>query len=303
MERAMPQALLSHEEADRRTQNIFPPTPPRPTVGDAMRRCWPLVLIAILAFGAAGAYYGHSRPPVYKATASLTVGLADLTTQTVPGFAVGGEVVASAYSRSIQSDGVIVPAARALRMTPGQVRSRVTSTPVPSSPIFTITATGASPGDSVRVANAVSRSMIAYGRSRSSSAGAFAALLQRYRQAVRRRNQARSRVARLRSAASSGSTSSTGSSASGNGTLAEARADLQTEELRMDSLAEQYRSRAAAPGSTPPVQRLVDATGASNDRSSRVQLYGAIGALAGLCVGGALAVLFTGLRHRRRLAR
>jgi hypothetical protein len=142
--------------------------------------------------------------------------------------------------------------------------------------------------------------MIAYGRSRSSSAGAFAALLQRYRQAVRRRNQARSRVARLRSAASSGSTSS---SASGNGTLAEARADLQTEELRMDSLAEQYRSRAAAPGSTPPVQRLVDATGASNDRSSRVQLYGAIGALAGLCVGGALAVLFTGLRHRRRLAR
>jgi len=298
----MPQALPSHE-ADR-PQGIFSPTPPRPTVGDAMRRYWPLVLLAVLAFGAAGAYLGHSRRPVYKATASLSVGLLDLTTQSVPGFAVGGEVVASGFSRSVQTDGVIVPAARQLHMTPGEVRAHVSSTSVPNSPVFTITASGSSPGDVVRIANAMSRSMIAYGRSRSNSGAAFTALLERYRQAVRQRDRARSRVAKLRSSASgdSGATTSA-ASPSKPGALATARADLEAQQLRVDSLAEQYRSRAAAPGATPAVQRLVDAQSASNDRSSKVQLYGALGALAGLCLGAALAVLITGVRYRWRAAR
>jgi uncharacterized protein involved in exopolysaccharide biosynthesis len=270
-----------------------------------VRRYWPVVLIAVLLFGAAGAYVGHQRKPVYEATASLSVGLLDLTTQSVPGFAVGGEVVAGGYSRSVQTDAIVVPVARQLRMTPSEVRGRVSSTPVPNSPIFTITADGSSAGEAIAIANAVSRSMIAYGRARSNTGAAFSALLDRYRQAVRRRNQARSRVSTLRSrvSGSDGSAESSSPSPSERRELAQARADLATQQLRVDSIGEQYRARAAAPGQSPVVQRLVDAAGASSDRTSKTQLYGAIGALGGLCLGTALAVFVTAVGYRRRRRR
>src|SRR6266487_828700 len=62
MERAMPQAIPSHE-SDRPPPGVIDPPPSRPTVGDATRRYWPLVLIAVLVLGAFGAYTGHSRRP------------------------------------------------------------------------------------------------------------------------------------------------------------------------------------------------------------------------------------------------
>jgi hypothetical protein len=313
MERAKPQALPSHE-ADRPPQGIIAPTPARPTVGDAVRRYWPLVLLWVLVCGAYGAYYGHSRKPVYKATASLSIGLLDVTTQSVPGFAVGGEVVAAGYSRSLQTDAIIVPAARELHMTPADVRGRVSSSSVPDSPIVMITAAGSSAGEAVAVANAVSHSMIAYGRTRANSGRVFTALLQRYRGAVRDRNRARSRLDALRSAqsktkdttsqtaASQGTPSNSSARKPKPGEIARAKADLAGQQLRVDSLGDQYRARATAPGNTPVVQRLVDAEGASNDRNSKIQLYAGLGVLGGLCVGTALAVLIAGIRYRRRPA-
>ena len=291
----MPQALPSHETGTP-PQGSFDPTP-WPTVGDALRRWWPLVVLAVLVFGGFGGYYAYSRKPVYQATSSLSVGLLNLTTQSVPGFAVGGEVVASGFSRSVQSDGVILPVARRLHVSPSEVRGRVSSSSIPSSPIFTITATGSSRGDAVALANAVSRSMVAYGRAHSGARGATTALLQRYRAAIQRLNKAKSRVATLRA---SGSQTSTGPGATGE--LARAKADVEAEQLRVDSIAQRYRTEAGVPPTTAVVQPLVNAQDASSDRKSRVKLYGAVGALAGLCLGTALAVLLTGRRYRRRTA-
>jgi hypothetical protein len=287
MERAMPQALPSHEAEP--PPGLFETTPRRPTVGDAMRRYWLLILIAIAVFGAMGGYVGHDRKPVYQATASLSVGLLDLTTQSVPGFAVGGEVVAGGFSRAVQTDAIVAPVARELGLSPNEVRGRISSTQVPDSPIFTVSATGASAADAVRLANVVSRSMVTYGRSRSNSASAFARMLRQYRSAVRERDRARSQVAELRSRLTRKP-----------GALGKARADLEAQQLRVDSLGDVYRARATAPGPGAVVQPLVDAQGATSDRGHTTQLYGALGALAGGCVGIALAVLITGARDRRR---
>jgi hypothetical protein len=309
MERAMPQALPSHG-ADLPPE-LFETTPRRPTVGDAMRRYWLLILVIVVALGALGVYEGHKRKPVYQASASLSVGLLDLNTQSVPGFAVGGSVVAGGFSRAVQTDAIVVPVARELHMQPNDVRARISSTPVTDSPIFTVAASGASVPDAVGLANAVSRSMVSYGRSRANSSAAFARLLQQYRSAVRQRDKARAHVAALRSRLSGSSTSpsgaTTGSTTTGaaaarpkRGELGQARADLEAQQLRVDSLADAYRTRASAPGASAVVQPLVDAQGASSDRGSKMQLYGALGALAGLCVGTALAVLLTAARDRRR---
>src|SRR4051794_17917967 len=213
MERAMPQALPSHE-MDVPPHSLLD-MPRRPTVGDAMRRWWPLVVIAALVCAGVGANYAHSRKQEFQATASLSVGLLDLNTQSVPGFATGGEIVASGFSRSVQTDDVILPVARRLHLPPGEVRARVSSTSVPSSPIFTVTATGPSQAAAVDLANAVSRSMVAYGRSHSGSRGTAAALLQRYRSAVQQLNKAKGRLTNLRSRGSSTSTATGASPASG----------------------------------------------------------------------------------------
>jgi hypothetical protein len=265
-----------------------------------------VVLLAVVALAVAGAALGHARKPVYQASASLSVGLLNLSTQSVPGFAVGGEVVAGGFSRAVQADAVVTPVARKFHTTPSAVRSRISSTPVPNSPIFTVTATGPTPGEAVGLANALSTSMVSYGRNRASSDAAFAALLARYRSAVRRLNRARDHVDAVRARASAAKGEGpdgadvTTTPAVKPGELAQARADLQTEQLRTNSLEDAYRSRAAAPGSGAVVQPLVAAVSATSDRGSRAQLYGAVGALAGLCLGGALAVLLMAVRHRRR---
>src|SRR4051794_3309061 len=252
MERAMPQALPSHE-MDVPPHSLLD-MPRRPTVGDAMRRWWPLVVIAALVCAGVGANYAHSRKQEFQATASLSVGLLDLNTQSVPGFATGGEIVASGFSRSVQTDDVILPVARRLHLPPGEVRARVSSTSVPSSPIFTITGTGPSQDEAIAIANAVSRSMVAYARSHSSSQGSGRALLERYRSAVQELNRAKSRVANLRarststsSTATSGSSSTTSNTAtsgsssstsatprsSSTGALAKAKAEVEAQRLRV----------------------------------------------------------------------
>lgn len=300
----MPQALPSHE-AD--PSGLFETRPRRPTVGDAMRRYWLLILASVVALAAVGAYAGYSRKPVYDATASLSVGLLDLTTQSVPGFAVGGEVVAGGFSRAVQTDAIVVPVARELRMAPDEVRARISSTPVPNSPIFTISATGASSADAVLLVNATSRAMVDYGRSRSSSDTAFTRLLAQYRAAVRQRDRARNRLASLRSRLLGSSTTTPGSGAVSGvpepAKLGQARANLQAQQLHVDGLADAYRSRVSAPNASAVIQPLVEAQGASSDRRSKMQLYGALGALVGLCIGTGLAVVITGAGDRRRRQR
>jgi uncharacterized protein involved in exopolysaccharide biosynthesis len=304
MERAMPQALPNHQPDP--PPELYQTSPRRPTVGDAMRRYWFVILLVVAVFGALGAYEGHERKPVYEARASLSVGLLDLTTQSVPGFAVGGEVVAAGFARAVQTDSIVVPVARELRMDPNVVRSRIVSTPVPNGPIFTVSATGSSAADAVRLANAVSRAMVDYGRSRSNTDAAFARMLEKYRTAVRDRDKARTRVADLRSRLPGATGSASGTTSSANqhppkrGELAQAKADLEAKQLRVDSLAEAYRTRAATPGQSAVVQPLVNAVGASSDRNSKMQLYGGLGALAGLCIGTAFAVLLMAFRYRRQ---
>jgi uncharacterized protein involved in exopolysaccharide biosynthesis len=289
------------------SRQIFEAGPLRPTVGDAIRRYWLLVVIAVLACAGVAGYAAYERKPIYQATASLSVGLLDLNTQSVPGFAVGGEVVAAGYSRSVQTDAVVAPVARQLGLTPSQVRSRVSATTVPSSPIFSVTAAGASAGDAIRMANALSRSMVAYSRARSATKVPTARLLVRYRQAVRNADRLRIRVANLRARVSRATSSGSAASASRGGSrairaeIARTRAELRTLQLRAAGISQLYRARTVQPPTSAVVQPLVSAKIATNDRRSTIKLYGALGAIVGLLLGTALAVLLMGRRYRRSL--
>lgn len=257
------------------------------TIGNALTRNWPLVLLSVIAFGILGFVAGSLREPEWTAEARLSVGRLSLTVQSVPGFAVGGEVVAAGYARSVAVAPVIDPAARRLNVPPDDLRERVSSSAIPSSPLFDVIATGDSEAEAVASANAVADAMVEYGRAGSEAPGRAEELLRQYRDAVEREARARQTVTRLLDNGARGPR------------LAAARAVADTEKLRVETAAQNYRASQRSQVSGGVVESIAPARDASSDEQSRLQLFTFAGLLGGLLIGVALAVL-RALRLDRR---
>jgi uncharacterized protein involved in exopolysaccharide biosynthesis len=286
MERVMDQAVA--RRAEREPADVAFRSPGgSPTVGDAARRNWALILLAVLVAGALGVFAGLAREPLYTSTATLSIGRLDLTVQSIPGFAVGGEVVAAGLSRSVTTNAVVDPVARRLGLSPDEIAAHVSASTVPNSPMFTITATGTSSRSAVALANAVSDSMVEYGRGGGGPAEADR-LLTRYRDVTRELARERARLTRLRNAL-----------VPDRAAISRVRADIDALELRRQTSASLYRESHTQGQYGAIVERVAAARGATSDRSSKLQLFGALGVLAGLFGGLALAVLRTASQSRR----
>src|SRR6185437_6207492 len=95
---------------------------------------------------------GLRRAPTYTASTTINVGAPDLASQATPGYTLASQTLASAYSREVTSQFVINPVARQLHVSRAQIRGRLSSSAVPSSPTFTINATGPSPQSAIALA-------------------------------------------------------------------------------------------------------------------------------------------------------
>jgi uncharacterized protein involved in exopolysaccharide biosynthesis len=249
------------------------------TIGDALRRSWLLVLLAVLLFGALGAGAGSSREPTYTANARLAVGGLNLTVQSVPGFALGGRVLAEGYARSISDPAVVDPVAKRLGLSVADVRRRLSATPVPETPIFSITATGDSEEQAISVANATARALVDYARDQGQDQRRAADLLKEYRQNALRLGRARDRLERLRELGASSES------------IVRARADMEELDLRASIVEELYQEARRERSQAAIVDVVSPADSAGSDRTSQMRLYGFAGVLAGLCFGMGLAVL------------
>jgi uncharacterized protein involved in exopolysaccharide biosynthesis len=78
--------------------------------------------------------------------------------------------------------------------------------------------------------------------------------------------------------------------------------DLDTAELKEQTLRSQYEQRSAEVASTAGIQVISEPVQASSDKHRTVQRFLVVGLLAGLLVGSALAVLFDAARRSRRRA-
>ena len=275
---------------------------PSPTVGEAAMRNWALILACAIVFGGLGIAAGVGRDPVYTSTATLSVGQNDLTVQSIPGFAVGGEAVAASLSRSVRAPEVLVPAARKLGVTPAEAAGHVYATTIPQSTLFTIGATGDSASEAAAYANAASAAMVAYGRRDGSQRSRR--LLESYQEVTAELNSAKRRLARARRsaeaadiAAAIGVTETPADSSSA--TIARLQAEIAVLELRQETSATRYRDDQSQRDFGALVERVTPAMGATSDRDEKVQLFGGLGVLAGLCIGLALAVMRTAWRRRQ----
>lgn len=271
---------------------------PRLGVFAAMRRHWIVFLMPVLLFVGGGVAYGLLRTPTYTASAQLTVGSLDLSQPgALSGYASATQSLASNYSREIYAQDVRQgierrAGARALQ------GSSVTATPIPSSPVFRVDATGPASASTIRLANIASTELRRYVTRQASSYGpAAAALLRQYR-TVERDLSAASQT--LSDAKNSYKAANTAANAQA---VTRAQARFQAAKLRSSALSVAYQRTVQSQSAAQSVRILSRATSATSDRLSRLEIAAFAGLLLGGLLGAALATLRANGAVRRAILR
>jgi uncharacterized protein involved in exopolysaccharide biosynthesis len=276
-----------------------PPAPrlvPRVTTLTAARRHWLLVAVITALFTAAGIAVAVVRQPVYTAQARLVVGRIDVSAPgALASFTEATQAIASQYSRSIDAEGITRRVAPKAGLSPRQVASRVSATPVPESPVIRLSATGTDARGAIRLANLASSALVTFTTQVNRSNPDTSRLLGRFTDASRDVVEQRAELSRLRRSYDAEPTG-------------EKRAEMQATEvklrvaqLRQETLHEAYNSSTQSQAATSLVQVIERASTASNDRFKYLQFLGFVGLVAGLAVGLAIATLLANRLVRRRL--
>jgi len=247
-----------------------------------------IVILCAVAMGLAGVAYGLVRQPTYTASASLQIGQVNPNSPGFLGYVQSASSLATAFSRSIAAAPVLDSVDKKLGLPPTQATQRLSSEPIPLSPVFRVIATGSSESQATRLANVAAGAIVAY-ESHSNSANPQAnSLLKGYRGTALDVQRAK---AKLGSLEEEGAPSPA---------LLEAEAAKIAAQVKLKAIGNAYNAAIVSQAPrTGLVTLLAGATSAESDRSSKIELYGFIGFLIGLVVGCAVAVL----RERRHLSR
>jgi hypothetical protein len=196
---------------------------------------------------------------------------------------------AASYSRAIESKAVVAPTARSLGLSPKEVSSHVSASPVAQSGNIIVTATGSSPRAAIRLANAVSTNLIRYVALTSNPGVKPAAILTKYESAAVTVRSLKRGVERIAARVRGGAKGET---------LARLEGRLQAALLQQETLRTEYQRALLAP--TTRLIAFDHPTTASNDRRSKAALLGFIGLLFGIVVG--FVAVSLGARRSARLA-
>lgn len=279
-----------------------PPTPAerRPTagaadpgrLGRAARRSWWIILLFALIIGGAGVATAMQREPVWSSEALLTVGRADLATQTLPGYAQATQNLAGTYSRLVSGEKVLGPVARRNRLSYVDLRNRIIATRVPETSVISISAESPSRQTAITLTKQVAASARAYVAVLTNSGQQDARkAYTRFLSATNRATRRRALLTRLRDRE--------GSSTARIARIARLDAKAAAAELIASTNAGIYQAaRQPNAQSFKGAELLVPAVAASSDQDSYVQRLGFIGLVVGALFGLALAVLREGRRSR-----
>ncbi|MEZ5081525.1 MAG: hypothetical protein R2878_12895 [Thermoleophilia bacterium] len=253
----------------------------RDAVMDHPRRLVVPVVIGLVL----GLLVGLIRSPDYTAETRLAVARVDVPTQALPGFATGVESLAVTYSRLVNAEDVIQATASAVSRKPDDLRSSITGSPIPNSPLFRIEASGGSAEDAVKTANAAAESLRGYVASLNTDISDSERIFGMYKLAARDRVTAERRV-RARQLLVRQDNSPDNVRA-----LAAARASLAGAQLRETAIKELYQQSLVGIASANIVQVVNAAQSADSDRGRAVRRLALTGLLIGLAIG-VLLVLF-----------
>ena len=262
----------------------------------ALRRNWLLALAPVVLLVGVALFVGLTRPAVYTSQSRLAITRLDVSAPgALAGFAVATRSLASAYSRSVDADAVIVPVANELGLDPAEVAARVSASPIPESPVFYVQAFADSEPQAIALANATSDSLLAYIVKLNSSTEDSDRLYARFKRAALLYNK---RLADKQAAARAFGEDD---SEVNRSAFQRASAERDAVSLRRTALREAYQKSQQGQLSSDFVQTLSPATAAESDRISRLQLFVFVALVAGGVVGLALAVWQSNREARREL--
>jgi hypothetical protein len=261
----------------------------------ALRRYWLVAILPVILFGALGVAYGNRQQPTYTASSRLIVGGLQLNTSGAQaGFATAVQGLAEAYSRAVTADNVIGPVARRFGTTPDAIRGSLNGTPLPNSPIFTITAVSGSQRGAVQLANATSQALLRYLQQLYGNNPATQRLLRAYRDASSTAN-AKNALAAERKQRYDDNKSKANRDA-----YVRAKSQADSAALDQEAIGDQYRAASGSNvGSSTIVQVLSGASAATSDHKATIEKYGVIGVVIGLVIGLAAALALANRRVRR----
>ncbi len=271
----------------------------QPGVGSSLSAHWFLVALCVLVFVGAGAAAGLLRSPVYTARAKLSVGQLDLAAPgALAGYAQASQALASGYARAIDALAVVDPVARRANLSVDTVRSRLSASPVPESPVFRVEATGPHEADAVRLANLGSSALASYVSDLGRTDPDTSLIYEQFRAAAKDANAHRATERRVAKAIQS--TKNPPSQL--RDALVQSKTAVDTAALRAQGLRQAYVASLASRASSQRPQLLAPASSASSDRRSKLEILMFAGLVAGLLVGTVLASMRDGRARRRAVA-
>jgi hypothetical protein len=288
---------ITERRPERRLHEDHPPRlahPPSPLT--AVRRHPLLTLLPILALIGVAIAVADRREPTWTAESRVAIGSFSPTEQAAPGAAYAGTQFASAYSRAITAEDVVVPAARAAHVTPAQAAGRLTATPIPDSPFLRIQATGPTARDAEALTASATDQLLDYVRRSGATSAQTRRLLARFRSAQADAEAADSAVDRARRAVNRKPNND-----AARRRLERARTDAETTSLRASGLRSAYLEQAHNTTSGIPVRVLNEPSAAVSDGERTLRLLLTVGAVAGIALGVALATAVASRRYRREL--
>jgi len=268
----------------------YDPPPTTPFVGplESVIRHPFAAALPVVFLVAVALVIGLTRSPKYVSEARISVGRVDVPAFTLQNVVTGNQALAASYSRAMDVQKVMRDAGRRVGITPDQARSRLYASPIPSSTLIRVEASGKSRKDAARLANAGSRALIRYVTAlqvRQQNNG----LLEDYKHAQLLTDHRREDLGKLLKRKAR------------KGLIETARLELLAAQLRSQRLSTLYNNANSGPTPPSPLQLLAPANSASSDFGSMLQKLLLIAVAAGLVIGVGLALaLSNGARIRRR---
>ena len=281
-------------QPDQSVQGIF--EPPNGFVLAAIARHKLIVGLCAIVLALVGLVYGLSRPETYTATATLQVGQVN---PSLPGFGTyvqSAAALASVFSHAIDAEPVLTTIQQKLKLAPSDAIARLSSEPLPQIPVFRVIASGSTKAGAIQLANVAAGAIIAY-ENQSNSDSQVTSLLNAYHEASFNLQRASAKLAEFESLTRSKEREASAkahgrSKPPDSSVFVPDKAEVDTAAAKVKAIAAAYTAAVATQAPrTGFVSVLANATSASGNKSSKVEIFGVIGLLAGIVIGCVVAVL------------
>ncbi len=278
-----------------------------PSLGRALGRRWPLVTLLVLISTAGGVGLATTRPTLYTAEVRLAVGGTDLAAYAIPGFAAASRELASNYARYV-TPGLVIDT------LPNETSSKLVglgASPVPASNVIRVEATATDARAASIAANKAGTVLVARlktiiaEQSAETTLAAYNALTRQLSTARQVQATAQRRVNKLEAAATRADRPADEPSAAlveARKALVEAATKVGAMKLRQDALGGLYQQQLSRGRNQNELIVVTPVQATGDNRISRMQSFGLVGAGWGLLVSLCLVMLLDRRAARRRSA-